>query len=145
MNTIQEALRQVLEGEDFEAGLAVVKSVKAEVAVKRLPGLPYSIATNVAHTDIWNRLWLAKLEGKPRFKPFPDFPVVSKEDWPAVRGAFVQNLSRAYEIACAEPFVHSCDDDDAAHKTLLKIGVHSAYHIGQIVLLKRALRGQKGP
>lgn len=140
MQYVREALRQVVEGADFESPAALLKSVKAEAAVRVVSGLPYSLATNVAHADIWNRQWLARLEGKPKFNPFPDFPVVAAEEWAGVREAFVGNLDRAYEIACAEPFVHSCPSDATAAKTLLKIAVHSAYHLGQIKLLKRAIR-----
>jgi hypothetical protein len=117
----------------------MLKSVKAEAAVRVLPLMPYSLATNVAHADIWNRLWLAKLEGKPKFNPWPDFPKVAEEEWPGVRDGFLENLNRAYEIACSEPFTHNCRTDKTASKTLLKIAVHSAYHVGQMRLIKRAL------
>lgn len=143
MESIREALRQVVEGADFEPASSTLKTVKAADAVTVLPGMPYSLATNVAHADIWNRLWLARLEGKPKFNPFPDFPEVSEADWPNVRASFLENLNRAYEIACAEPFTHHCKSDESARNTLLKIGVHTAYHIGQMKLLKRALRGAK--
>lgn len=144
MNTIQEALRQVVEGEDFESAAAMLKVVKAEAATKILPGMPYSLATNVAHADIWNRVWLARLEGEPKLNPFPDFPIITPEDWPNIRASFLKTLTRAYEIATNEPFFHHCKTEESGQKTLLKIAVHSAYHLGQIKLLKRALRTYKG-
>ena len=140
MQDIREALRQVLEGDDFETAETVLKNVKPEAAVKVVPGLPYSLATNVAHADIWNHVWLSRLEGGPKVNPFPDFPAIEAKDWSAVRQSFIQNLNRAYEIACSEPFVHHCKNDQSARKTLLKIAVHSAYHLGQFKLLKRALK-----
>ena|SRR2546421_4309073 len=140
MEHVQEILRQVIQGEDFESPATMLKSVKAEAATRILPGFPYSLATNVAHADIWNRLWLARLEGTPKFNPFPDFPPQSEKDWPKVRDQFLANFERAYAIACAEPFVHKCRTDAIAEKTLLKIAVHTSYHLGQIKLLKRALR-----
>jgi len=143
MEAIREALRQVLEGADFESPATLLKSVKPNQAAAIANGLPYSIATNVAHADIWNRLWLARLEGKPKFNPFPDFPLIDEKDWPKLSKQFVANVERAYKIACAEPFKHKCKSDDVAQKTLLKIAVHTAYHLGQIKLLKRALRSQK--
>ena len=139
---VREALRQIIEGDDFEPGKVLLKNVKAEAAVRVVKGLPYSLATNVAHADIWNRLWLTRLEGEKKFNPFPDFPVVSEKEWPEVRASFLQNLNRAYEIACAEPFEHHCKTDAAAVKVLLKIAVHTSYHLGQIKLLKRALRSK---
>lgn len=137
--TVQEALRQVVQGEDFQPASQLLKTVRAADATKRLPGMPYSLATNVEHADIWNRLWLGQLEGKKRFNPFPDFPVVDESEWSRTRDQFLANLERAYEIACAEPFEHRCRSDASAVKVLLKIAVHSAYHVGQMRLLKRAL------
>lgn len=142
MYHIREALRQVVEGEDYQSPRELLSKVKAADAVRLVPGLPYSLATNVAHADIWNRVWLASLEGNPKVNPFPDFPVISEEDWPRVRDEFLANLDRALAIARAEPFVHCCRNSESAEKKLLKIAVHSAYHIGQMTLLKRALRGR---
>jgi hypothetical protein len=143
MEHIREALRQVIEGADFDSPRTLLKTVKADAAVRIAPGLPYSIATNVAHADIWNRQWVGRLDGKPKTNPFPDFPVVKEKDWPKVRDSFLATLERAYEIACAEPFEHACKTDESAERALLKVAVHTAYHLGQIKLLKRASRTTK--
>lgn len=136
-------MRQAWEGADFTAPSQMLKAVKPLDAVRLLPGAPYSIATNVAHADIWQRLWLARLEGKPKFNPFPDFPAVEAQNWEAVRSSFLSNFERAYAIAASEPFTHAATDDDAARKLLLKITVHNVYHIGQVALLKRLMRAAK--
>jgi len=143
MEHIQEVLRQVIEGADFDSPATLLRNVKADAAVRIVPGMPYSLATNVAHCDIWNRAWLARLEGKPKFNPFPDFPVVAEKDWPKVRTQFLANLDRAYKIASAKQFKHHCKTDESAEGALIKIAVHTSYHLGQIKLLKRALRGAK--
>ena len=143
MEHVREALRQVIDGDDFESASSLLKTVKPDQAVRIVEGLPYSLATNVAHADIWNRVWLTRLEGKKKFNPFPDFPVVTEKSWPKVRDQFIANIERAYEIACSEPLEHHCKSDDSAAKTLLKIAVHTSYHLGQIKLLKRALRAKK--
>ncbi len=140
MNETAEALRQLIEGDDFQTPAKLVARIKASQACKVLPGLPYSIATNVAHTDIWNQVWLNRLTGEPKFNPFPDFPVIAESDWSKVRAMFLRNLERASELATSDPFAHRCSSDEAAKKLLLKIAVHTSYHLGQIVLLKRALR-----
>lgn len=139
MEDVREALLQVIEGRDFTPPAELLKNVKADRACTVLPGLPYSLATNVKHTDIWNCVWLHRLEGKPKFNPFPDFPVVVPADWPQVRDEFLANLNRALEIATAEPFAHMCRKEETARKMLLQIAVHTSYHIGQMKLLKRAL------
>jgi hypothetical protein len=104
--------------------------------------MPYSLATNVAHTEIWNRVWLARLMGLPSIKPYPDFPSVKPEDWPSVRGNFLEGLRQAQQIAGSQPFAHCCSDEAAARKLLIKIAAHTAYHVGHFVLLKRALRSK---
>ncbi|HWD40591.1 MAG TPA: DinB family protein [Fimbriimonas sp.] len=143
MEEIREMLRQVIEGADFPGSAQILKSVKPQSACTVLPGMPYSVATNVAHTEIWNRVWLHRLQGLPKVAPFPDFPDISQDEWPAVKAAFVEGVQRAYEIACAEPWTHRCKSDESAKRLLTKIALHTSYHLGQVNLLKRALRVAK--
>lgn len=143
MQYVIEVLEQVVSGRDFDTPEALLRSVKPDVAAMVVPGSPYSIATNVAHADIWNLVWLAKLEGKPRLNPFPDFPVIPAEDWKTVRKQFLENLDSAIEIASRKPFTHAMKSDESAAKTLLQIAVHTAYHLGQVKLLKRIARSTK--
>lgn len=139
MEHVREALRQVVEGSDFQPASEMLKTVKGADAVRVLPFLPYSLATNVAHADIWNRVWLTRLEGAAKVNPFPDFPVVAESEWEGIRGSFLANLDRAYALASTEPFVHGCRTDATAERLLLTIATHTAYHVGQMRLLKRAL------
>lgn len=143
MQHVIEALRQLVEGADFEPPSSMLGKIKTEDAVRVLPFMPYSLATNVAHTDIWNRQWLAQLEGTPKEKPWPDFPPVAAEQWEAVRDRFLANLDRAYAIARSEPFTHRSRTDESASRALLKIAVHTSYHMGQFTLIKRALHLSK--
>lgn len=133
MNPVQEALRQVLEGADFEPPEKLLRNVKPEQASTVLPVAPYSIGTNVAHADHWNKIWLAQIAKEKGPNPFPDFPAVSAEEWPTVRASFLENLQRAGAIATQEAI------DERTVKRLLKIAVHTSYHLGQIKLLKREL------
>ncbi len=143
METLREAIRQVLEGTDFDPADKVLGNLTPEQATTKLPGWPYSIATNLAHTDHWQRIWLARLEGTKRPKSFPDFPEISPEDWPEVRDQFLANFERTMAIAKAEPFEHQMKSDKVAVKILLEIAIHNAYHIGQMKLLKRLLRDNR--
>jgi len=142
---IAEMLREVVEGVDFDSAAQVLKSVTAAKAVVVPDGCPYSIATNVAHTEQWQRSWLNQLKGLPRFDVYrdaKDFPIVAESEWPAIRKAFVEGLEDAYAIACATPFAHHVKDEAAAFKRLTKIALHASYHLGQIKLLKRILYAQ---
>ena len=140
--SVAETLRQVLNGRDFEVPAVMLKSLKGTKATAVPPGCPYSIATNVAHAEQWQRSWLHQLKGLPKFdvwKDSKDFPEIAPEDWPQVRNAFISGLEDALAIAESQPFAHHARSDDAAIKKLNQIAVHGAYHIGQVKLLKRIL------
>ena len=139
LETAIEALRQVMEGMDFQPPAKLV-NIGAGKACSKLEGAPYSIATNVWHCDYWNRLWLARLTGEKRPAKniwAEDWQVPAESDWPEVKSRFLANLDRALQIAKSEPFEHRMKSDEAAIKTLNQIAVHTAYHVGQIALLKR--------
>jgi hypothetical protein len=141
-STIAETLRQIIEGEDFNPPAKILKmSAKRACAVP--VGAPYSIATNVWHCDFWNRLWLAKLRGEksPSNAPWKvDWQVPTEKEWPETRDRFLSNLFAARDIALAKPFKHSLGSDAEACDRLHRIAAHTAYHVGQIALLKRILR-----
>ncbi|HLK15098.1 MAG TPA: DinB family protein [Fimbriimonadaceae bacterium] len=134
MNPAWEALNQLIEGKDFDPPARLLSNIKPEAAVRVPAGAPYSVATNVAHTDIWNRVWLNQIEGKPRGNPFPDFPVIEEAAWAGVRERFLEHLVRARELA-------ETQTNSKQVGRLIQIAVHTAYHVGQIKLLKRMLRG----
>jgi len=139
---VAETLRQLLNGLDFDSPSKMLTSVTNAKAVKIPAGCPYSIATNVAHAEQWQRSWLHRLKGLPPFdvwKEAKDFPIVAARDWPSVRQAFLDGLQDALTIAEADPFVHHLTEDAQAIRKLNQIAVHGAYHIGQVKLLKRIL------
>ncbi|MBS1718527.1 MAG: DinB family protein [Armatimonadetes bacterium] len=143
MRSVAELLRQVYDGLDFDGAEHLLGTIKPGDAVRRPPGAPYSIATVIAHADIWQRLWLARLTGAKRPNPFPDFPVIEEAAWIPVRDRFLDSFRLARSIAESEPFKHAMKTDEAAVSTLTQIAVHNAYHMGQVKLIKRLLRAAK--
>jgi uncharacterized damage-inducible protein DinB len=142
--TVAEALRQVIEGMDFADAKRLV-NIRAEMACNQPEGFPYSIATNIWHCDYWNRLWLARLRNQKRPAGniwAEDWQVPIAEDWPEVKKRFLENLDAAWEIAKAEPFAHGMKSDEAAIQVLNQIAVHTAYHVGQVALMKRVLKAR---
>ncbi len=140
-----EALRQAYVGRDFEPAEKLILKTPAKALIVPA-GAPYSIATNVAHADVWQRVWLARLEGTPvpEIKgQADDFPLISAEEWPAIRERFLAGFRRAMEIAASRPFEHALDTDQAAVKKLLQIAVHNTYHLGQVALLKRLINAAR--
>ncbi|RMG24536.1 MAG: DinB family protein [Armatimonadetes bacterium] len=137
---------QILEGKDIPTAEGVLR-VKREDAEAELPPLPYSLLVNLAHAVHWQDLWLNQLEGKPN----PPIQEVWRTDWrrpdaseyPALRKRFVEGLRRARALAGEEFASHRCESDEKAAEVLLRIAIHASYHIGQMNLLKRALRNTR--
>lgn len=143
MNCAAEALRQVIEGTDFASAKSALSGLSAESAATIPPGMSYSIATYVKHAILWHQIWLGRLKGEKRPSILDDWKAASVEEWSDLRTEFLEGLSEASRIASRKPFVHSMKTDAAAERVLLKIAIHDAYHVGQVVLLKRALRAAK--
>lgn len=140
--TAAEALRQVLKGKDFQTPAAVLSRITSQAATRVPNGAPYSIATNIAHADFWQRLWLCRLKGLRRPRIQDDWRVPEAGEWAHTRSSFLEGMQEALDIAESRPFKHEMKSDEAAIKTLLEIAIHNAYHIGQVALLKRLLKMQ---
>lgn len=136
----------IIEGADIPTPRGMLR-INIDDANDTLPGLPYSVATNLAHAVLWQEFWLKKLAGGPRYSSNnewkQDFRIPDADEWPDLRQRFVEGLERARAIAASEPFDHQAANDDEAVETLVRIAVHGAYHCGQMNLLKRAHRASK--
>lgn len=140
--TASEALRQVLEGRDFPTPKQILSNVKAEDAAAIPPGFKYSLLTLVEHNNLWNGIWLGRLLDRKRPDMTKDWRVPKPSEWSEVRRRFLEGMEEAISIAEAKPFRHKMKSDEEAIQTLLQIAVHTAYHVGQFVLIKRAVRGR---
>ncbi len=132
-------LRQVWEGKDFPAPKSVLSRISAEQAATVPIGFKYSLLTLVEHTDFWQRVWLNRLNGKKADSFMKDWRVPKPEEWPDIRASFLKNFEEALRIAATDPLEHKMNSDEIAIEVLTQIAVHNAYHIGQFVLLKRAV------
>lgn len=133
-----EALIQVRDGRDFPPPRQILNRVNPMDACRRVPTLGRSLAELVWHTDFWQQIWLARLEGN-RARPITeDWFQPEPEAWEETRERFLDNLDRA--VAIAESGQHRMKSDEIAERVLLQIAVHNAYHVGQWVQVKRALR-----
>ncbi|MGI8923246.1 MAG: hypothetical protein ACR2HJ_04260 [Fimbriimonadales bacterium] len=139
---VAEVLKQVWEGDDIPAPAPLLRMAAAQAAEK-LPGTPYSILTNLAHAEFWQRIWLNRLQGIKASSFMEDWRVPHLEEWPVIRRAFLTGMEQAMAMASAKQLNHKMKSDPAAVATLLNIAVHNAYHLGQINVLKRMQRLQK--
>ncbi|MCC7433081.1 MAG: DinB family protein [Methanoregulaceae archaeon] len=136
-----EALIQVREGRDFPPPRQILNRVKPDDACRLVPFVSRSLAELVWHTDFWQQIWLARLEGSRARSITEDWYRPGPEEWEATRDRFLLNLDRAVEIA--ETGQHRMKSDEIAERVLLQIAVHNTYHVGQWVLVKRALRNDR--
>jgi uncharacterized damage-inducible protein DinB len=143
MEVLAELFDHIIEGYDAPTPAGMLRVGAADAATK-VPGMPYSLATNLRHTVTWQDFWLAKLAGGAQRSGLEqwreDFRPAGEDEWPELRSRFLRGLEAARSLARARPFRHKCASDAEACETLLRIAVHGAYHVGQMNLLKRALR-----
>lgn len=134
------ALRQVKEGLDIPPIASVLGRVTPSQAALLPEGFKYSLLTLVEHARFWQRIWLDRLEGNRPRSFTEDWRIPDSAEWGGVRRSFLADLDRAVEISLSKPFHHLAKSDGDAQDLLLRIAVHNAYHVGQFVLLKRAIQ-----
>jgi uncharacterized damage-inducible protein DinB len=143
--TSEQLKRLFNSGHAFAKPEYILADIAAELAIIVPPGAVHSIASHVAHMEWWQRQALhhiqtqasqwQRLEGDE----FPKGMTIS--DWEAVKRDFLQNL---------EAFKALCDDDQMLERSyvsgkntvayvLVDYALHHAYHLGQIVLIRRLL------
>ena len=136
MDTLADLYDQLASGVDIPAPKPLLSRIRPEDAARVLPGMPYSLLTNLKHMHFWQDLWLNKIKGGPRPTFLDDWKVPDASEFPALRAAFL----KGFDEACA--LAHSKPSPEAA-KDLVAIAIHNAYHLGQIKLIKRTLRETK--
>lgn len=129
-----DLFRQLASGVDIPAPGKLLSRIRPEDAARVLPGMPYSLLTNLAHMHFWQDLWLKKIrrEKLPRFLE-GDWRIPEALEFHDLRAAFLSGFDEACGLAESGP-------EPEIAKTLVAIAIHDAYHLGQINLIKRALR-----
>jgi len=141
--TVEEALREIAEGRDFDSLSVTLQDLTPEQAVAKPSGFPYSIATLVWHMDFWQDRWLKQI-ADIHVDHFPDdgsdFPVVGAEDWTTTRERFFAGYADVRERARhPKVFEKPTQFGDTVEVLLVRTALHTAYHVGQLVLLRCAV------
>lgn len=139
---VQEALRQVVEGDDFAPPVKLLADLTPEQATSLIGGSVLSIASIVWHTLFWVDVWNAAVDGDTdRLNWIPNddtWPVVTAEEWPELRDKFISALSAAQQLAATvNPDAPGQPQGRTASQNFLQIAVHTSYHLGQIALIRR--------
>jgi hypothetical protein len=136
------ALRGMLLGSDEYLGPAkIFAGLSGEQACQSLPGLPHSIATLLAHMLFWQerRLGWARGEEQPELSEEQNFSAVTPEQWPGLVQRYMDTLAELEALATPETCARELYRGRSVGFTLASHACHNAYHLGQIVLLRRAL------
>ena len=141
------AMQHLLQGTDeFFAPAVILGGLTGEQACAIVPGLPHSIATLLGHMVFWQEWSLAWARSGEMAEASEklNFPAVSPKQWPEL----VERFLAGFDQLCA-----LCEQGDTAREfhrgcslglVLASQSSHNAYHLGQIVLLRR-LQGSWPP
>jgi len=150
-----QALTELLHGKGAHADpIACVEDVDADLAQRRIPGFPHSIADLVFHMNYWMSYELQRIRGeKPKYpdhnaESFPSTP----QDWEKLKrdlAWFLQEfatlarspqeeLRRQIESSPAA-LEHQSSTQNSLEAILWQMVAHNSYHTGQIAAIRRAL------
>jgi len=143
------ALRDALHGTgQFVDARRVLDALDWRVAGQKPPGAEHSIRRIAAHLVFWQDLYLERLAGAERASPAHDaagWPggdaPRDERDWKALVARFTDGLARAVAAIDAAPLGLTLPGWGGRTRFagLNGLAVHNAYHLGQVVELRRML------
>jgi len=119
----------------------VLSGITPEQACERVADLPYSIGQLVAHMHWWQqrRLAITKGEEPGDFKPrVDDWPDVTPEQWAPLAEKLLASYDEILELV-GDPAVMGriVFGERNMGVMLVSHACHNAYHLGQIIVIRR--------
>jgi uncharacterized damage-inducible protein DinB len=144
VNVDRRLMQWLLHGEwEFADPRNVLSGISPEDACRRVEGLPYSIAQLVAHTDWWQRrrIGLARGEEWQDFElQVDDWPDAAPQDWDRLVQTFLASNAVLLDLVENDlDMGRTLYEDQNVGRMLVSHTLHNAYHLGQIVLMRRLL------
>ncbi len=140
---VSEAMRQMVDGLDYTPIERLIADLVPEDACRKPAGGPYSIATIAWHTWFWVNAWVVAIDasGDPfqGLDPDASWPEVAPSEWPGLRERLRESLKAATALCSGQDLDRITYQDRTVGGNLLQIAVHTAYHIGQITLIRLEL------
>jgi DinB superfamily len=128
---------------DFASPKDILEGISAFRATRVIAGLPYTIAEVLAHANANLRFNLVLLRDGLEL-PQKNWPKVNSSDWETLKTEFLANLKRLEQLAHTlnlEKIVYEATETEpawtAGYKLAASVAKHTAYHLGQIALMKR--------
>jgi uncharacterized damage-inducible protein DinB len=153
---MSRVLKELLRGKHAHADSLACVDVTAGVAGRRPEPLPFSIWQLVWHVNYWMEYELGRIAGSRM--PYPEHAALSwpapappdAEAWRREVARFGELLGRLESHAdasaedLARPIVPSADprggrEIDSLEDVLWQTVVHNSYHLGQVVVIRKAL------
>ncbi len=128
-------------GHAFQAAETILANLEPAVAIHIPENAVRSIAGHVAHMAWWQRQVLLDIKlGKRQRQSTDEFlKTLPLEEWEVVKEDFLSGLEDLKKL-CDNPnlletkYIHT---PETIAEALLDFAIHNAYHLGQIVLLRR--------
>ena len=128
---------------DFATPKEILEGISVFQAGKAIAGLPYTIAEVLAHTNANLKFNLVLLRDGLE-SPQENWPKVRESDWERLKTEFLGNLETLAELAQSSDLtkiVYPAPEAEPAwtvgYKLAASVSKHTAYHLGQIAVMKR--------
>lgn len=136
----------------FHSPEVALSGLTPEQAIAKPAGAPHSIAEIVGHICYWqncfNQIAIHGFSGLPQHAE-EGWPPCPAAEWPALRDRFLAVVRESQEIAATSPNLDlkllpegveiPFLDRDSRGSGVLHGAIHSAHHLGQIVLLRQIM------
>lgn len=134
---------------DFPSPERIVRGIAPEQAVQAPAGLPYSVAKIVAHMHAnmqFNLGLIGSRDPKNAGEQGVSWPEVTAQEWPGLVEAFLSDLSTLQQMARETDLLRVLFPANkgqpawtVGYKLAASVAKHNAYHLGQIVVLRRLI------
>jgi uncharacterized damage-inducible protein DinB len=123
--------------------------IAADVADRRVPGAPHTIAEIVAHMDFWQDWFAGRCDGTagPMAQSAASgWPAAQPGAWDPLRRRFLDGLERVAALGASDqarrldpPIEFPPLAGISVREVLVHVAAHNAHHLGQVVLLRQLL------
>ncbi len=146
-------LTAIVEGESWSD--PDLKNVLADVsfieAISLTAASPNNIASIVYHLNFYNDILFDRLNGRlttvNSANGFDMPPLKNEEEWQALKALNMSSAKKLTEFIKTLPdeflFVKLPGQNNTPYQDIHGVAEHAAYHLGQIVILKKLLRSGK--
>jgi hypothetical protein len=128
---------------DFASPRSILDGISASQATQAIKGLPYTIADVLAHTNANLKFNIVLLrDGVENAQE--NWPKVKEGEWKHLKAEFLENLTILSQLAHTlnlSAVVYPANITEpawtAGYKLVASVAKHTAYHLGQVALMKR--------